>query len=145
MEMVRSDRSGPPTVQAGIAFGQVNTHAPQGCDRCRSVRVGSDENDIIASQSIGFLGHYSGRRIVSLDGLLNSTNCYREYLTAGESGQYLRENGVSLIAQSLRRDVEAVGYMAEVLGVDRSDLRIEAEFDDVSHVPRRYLIFRLSP
>ena len=114
-------------------------------DAVAYIRTHTDENEIIASQSIGFLGYYSDRRIVSMDGLLNSSSYFRDYLAPGETGRYLRENGVSMIAQSLRRDVDAVPYMAEVLGVDASDIRIEAEFDATPYVPRRYLIFRLSP
>ena len=50
------------------------------------IRQHTAGDGIIASESIGFLGHYTQRRIVSLDGLLNSVDYYRNVLKAGRRG-----------------------------------------------------------
>ena len=109
------------------------------------VRAHTGPREIIASESIGFLGWFSDRRIVSLDGLLNSLEYYRDYLRPRRVGAYLRQHGVRYIAQALRKDVEPIRYMGDLLGVPPSALRVVASFDGTEKNPRRYLVIELSP
>jgi len=108
------------------------------------VRAHTDEREIIAAESIGFLGWFSERPIVSLDGLLNSLDYYRSYLKPGRVGTYLRQHHVRYIAQALRKDVEPLPYMSGLLHVPLDDVRIAASFEGSSKNPRRYLVFELS-
>jgi hypothetical protein len=107
------------------------------------IRAHTGEREVIASESIGFLGWFSDRRIVSLDGLLNSLDYYRSYLLPRRPGAYLREHGVRYVAQALRKDVEPLGYMSDVLGVPVQALRIAASFEGTARNPRRYLVIEL--
>jgi len=100
-------------------------------------------DEIIASESLGFVGHYADRRIVSLDGLLNSVDYYRRYLRPGRIGDYLREHRVRYIAQGIRKDADPIAYMSGVLGVAPADLSIAASFDGPATIPRRYVVWDL--
>ena len=109
------------------------------------IRAHTGEREVIASESIGFLGWFADRPIVSLDGLLNSVSYFHEYLRAGRVGAYLHEHGVRYVAQALRKDVEPIPYMSGVLHVSQDALRVVASFDGTSKNPRRYLVFELLP
>ncbi len=108
------------------------------------VRAHTGAQEVIASESIGFLGWFADRPIVSLDGLLNSLPYYRDYLRPRRVGTYLREHGVRYIAQALRKDVEPLPYMSDVLHVPAHSLRVVASFEGTERNPRRYLVFELS-
>ena len=108
------------------------------------MRSHTGEREIIASESIGFLGWFSERPIVSLDGLLNSLEYYRNYLRPHRVGTYLRQHHVRYIAQALGKDVDPLRYMSGLLHVPVDDLRIAASFEGSSKNPRRYLVVELS-
>lgn len=109
----------------------------------RWVRTHTADDEVIASESIGFLGWFADRRIVSLDGLLNSVRYYREYLRPGRVGRYLREHEVRYVVQALRKDVPPLPYMSEVLDVPEEALRVVTAFEGTRANPRRYLVFEL--
>lgn len=107
------------------------------------IRAHTRDDEIIASESIGFLGHYSRRRIVSLDGLLNSADYYRRYLKTGRVGDYLREHHVRYVAQGMRKDEDPVPYMSRLLDIPAGDIRVVAAFDGPARIPRRYVVLRI--
>ena len=59
----------------------------------------------------------------------------------GRVGAYLHEHRVRYIAQALRKDVEPIPYMSEVLGVPAASLGVAASFEGTKRNPRRYLVF----
>jgi hypothetical protein len=104
------------------------------------VRAITSDHDVIVSESIGFLGYYSGRRIISLDGLLNSMEYYRTVLLPGRTAAYLHENGVRILGNAVWKGGDAALYAAGIFGVPPECVRVSAEFNWSKFVPRRYVV-----
>lgn len=71
------------------------------------VAANTPEDTILAMKDSGSFGFFSGRRVISLDGVTNNRAYQRALVERGISG-YLKDEGVSLVAQhSLRRSSES--------------------------------------
>lgn len=61
-------------------------------------------DEVLASENIGFLGYLTGRRIVSVDGLANSTDYFRRYLRPQRQFEYFRRHGIRYFTAAMDAD-----------------------------------------
>lgn len=57
------------------------------------LRENTEPNAICIAEDAGIIGYYSQRRVINLDGLINSYE-YQDYLAQGRFSDYLRDKGV---------------------------------------------------
>ena len=102
---------------------------------------------VIASPSIGFVGYFSGRPVFSVDGLLNSTEYYTEYLRRNRTLDYMISHGVRYSINAIPVGEDPIDYLCRYYpGLERRHVRLLMLFDraDDRMWVRRYGIFELS-
>jgi hypothetical protein len=110
------------------------------------VRSHVPPDSIIASNNIGFLGYFSERRVLSVDGLLNSAEYYRDYLSRNRKTEYMKTHGVRYSINAMPKNMDSIGHICVYYpGLNRDNVRVLALFTKDTDMPllRNYLLFEL--
>lgn len=103
-------------------------------------------DSVIASKSIGFIGYFSERPVFSVDGLLNSTEYYRDYLRRNRKTEYMKIHQVRYSINAMPRSVDSIGHLCGYYpGLARDQVRVLAQFSKHPDTPllRSYFLFEL--
>ncbi|MFH1069879.1 MAG: hypothetical protein V1794_09715 [Candidatus Glassbacteria bacterium] len=99
---------------------------------------------VLAMKDAGFFGYFSDRRVINLDGVVNSAG-YQEVLRQKHLGAYLRENGVSCLAQHAVWDSDSVVSGAYDTYRLVYPSRLYADCSDTLTVSRKAEVYRSKP
>lgn len=79
-----------------------------------TMRARTQPEDRIAAWDAGVLGYFGERRVINLDGLINSTDYFERYISLGRTADYIRESGFEYVA-CVASDVGPTGRAAPIL------------------------------
>jgi hypothetical protein len=112
------------------------------------IRATVPADAVVASHAIGFIGYFSERRVLSVDGLLNSTEYYRDYLRSNRKLDYIKAHGVRYSINAIPGGQDPIRFLRDYYypGLRSDDVRIVRMFGDSrdSGGPWNYALFQLT-
>ena len=108
------------------------------------VNANLPSNAVIAMKDAGFMGFFSGRPVVNLDGLVNSFE-YQDFLKDGRFREFLRQSGVNYFAQHAFTDASGVNTGEYVSYTFRSFSHLYDCVGGDLHLKRSEEVYRSKP